>query len=164
MRTPYPRARKGVSSGALEAVFGHVDSMRWLRRPRDRTRTRVWVVVSARRVDPLALLIDAAKTARLSTMEQIAFDGASAAIELKLRLAEPRHEPGTSLSIDATARERIGELLQAIHADATVQDVVLESHVAGEDDASTQQFLEFPELLQLITDDQLHAGTRYVSD
>lgn len=120
--------------------------------------------VSARRIDPLQLLLDAAKAARLATREQIAFDGASAAIELRTRLSEPRHEPGAALSLSSGERTRIATLLRAIRNDPTVQDVVLESHVGGSVDAATQQFVEFADLLQMLTDDRLRAGTRYVSD
>jgi hypothetical protein len=124
----------------------------------------VWVTVSARRVDPGELLERAAAQAGLRVRELVAFDGSSAAIAPRLRSLDARHEDGAPLGLDDADRERLDALLRTAHADPTVQDIALESHLPGAPDVARVQVLAFHDLLERVAAGNLAAGVRYLSD
>lgn len=139
----------------------------WKRRARTAASavpTRAWVTITARRVDPAELLEQSAAASGLGVAESIAFDGESAAVELQLPSMVPHHDARDRLSLDELDRQRVARMLGTLRADATVQDLLLETHVGGEEHVDHVAVLAFGELVERILADRLRAGVRYVSD
>jgi hypothetical protein len=130
-------------------------------RPR---RTRVWLTIAARRVDPSELLETTAADLGIRTGESIAFDGASAALELRIGLRERRHGARDPLRIAEADRDALASTIRSIARVHTVQDIILESHVAGHEGVDGVRVLPLHALLALVESDQLEAAVRYITD
>lgn len=133
-------------------------------RKRKHRRTRVWVTISARRVDPAELLELLALDSHLRIGESIAFDGASTALELRLDSVAAHHAPRAPLSLDARDRELVARLLARLASEPTIQDIILESHVGGTEDVDRVNVLSLDALAEHVVQDRLVAAVRYITD
>lgn len=127
-------------------------------------RTRLWVTITARRVDPAALLEECARSAELIAGESIAFDGASAALELRPASLRRTHAPRGDLALAGPDRARIATFVRELARVDTVEDIVVEAHVRGVEGVSSTSVLSLDALLERIEHGRLRAAVRYVTD